>query len=99
MFALGKMKTQQKTHPLQSMLLLGIASSNGNGAEQAEAHAGLVHGMMPWRSADAKTCWHILGEQPLGLASCCCLYAGIYQAECSTCSLTSTSLMQGCCDS
>lgn len=78
-------------HLLQSMVLLSIASSNSHSTEDAESHAGLTHCMMPRQAADAKPCRHILGGAPMGFALYCCFQAGIYQAECCTCSLTSTS--------
>ena len=83
-------------HFLEAMGLLRISGSNGNSAEEAEAHAGLAHCMVAGRAADAKPCWHITHGPPCCHAVLCCSHAAIYQAQSCTCSLTHSSLSRQC---
>ena len=53
----------RSAHFLEPMGVLGISGSNGNCAEDAEAHAGLADCMVPGGAANAKPCWH----NPCGL--------------------------------
>ena len=94
---LSRCRCDDRSRLFEPMGLLRMSGSNGNGAEEAEAHARLAHCMVARRAADAKPCWHIPHGPPCCHAVLCCSHAAVHQTQGCTCSLIHSTSSSGWC--